>query len=118
MFEGRGGVAVAVEDLGEAADRGQVLRRFRRHELEFEPRVVELAEIEQRPAERDPRRQVTGVPGQPFAADANGLLGLAGAPVLLGQLREGNRRRVGFDPAPQIVDSRSGHVNRLRAPPP
>ena len=46
-----------------------------------------------------------------FAADPHGLLGLAGAAVLLRQLRKGNRRRVGFDPASQIVDTGVGHVD-------
>ncbi len=110
VLERRGRVALAVEDLRQAADGGQVLRRLAGHELELEARVVELPEVEQRPPERHPGRQVAGVPGQPFAADPDRFLGLPGAAVLFGQLREGNRRRVGFDPASQIVDTRMGHV--------
>ena len=109
VLERRGRVALAVEDFRQAADGGQVLRRLRGHELEFEARVVELPEVEQGPPQRDPRRQVAGMPGQPFAADPHRVLGLPGAPVLFGQLREGNRRRVGFDPASQIVDSGRRH---------
>ena len=49
VLERRGRVALPVEDLRQAADGGQVLRRFRGHELEFEARLVELPEIEQGP---------------------------------------------------------------------
>ena len=115
VLERRCRVAFAVEDLRQAADGGQVLGRLAGHELQFEARLVELPEIEQGPPQRHPRRQVAGMPGQPFAADPHRLLGLPGAAVLLRQLRKGNRRRVGFDPASQIVDTGMGHRSDLRA---
>jgi hypothetical protein len=39
------------------------------------------------------------------AADVNGFLVLPCPPALLGQLREGDRRRILLDPASQIFDA-------------
>jgi hypothetical protein len=109
ILERRRGVAFAVEDLGEAAHGGQILRGLAGDELELDPRVGELSEVEQRPPERHPCRQIAGMPGEALAADPHGLLGLPGTPVFLGQLRKGNRRRVGLDPASQVIDAGMRH---------
>ena len=106
-----------MEDLRQAAYRGQILGRLTGDELEFEAGVVELPEVEQCSPEGHARRQIAGVAGEALAANPHGFLGLPGAAGLFRQLRKGNRRRVGFDPAPQIVDTRVGHVD-LRARPP
>ena len=103
--EGLGGLAVAVIDLREAAHRGQVLGGFGDHELELAARVGELAQVEQRAAEGHPRRQIAGVTHQPLAADADGFVRLPRAAVLLRELREGDRRRVVLDPAPEFIDT-------------
>jgi hypothetical protein len=42
------------------------------------------------------------VDGEAGAADVHGFLELPGAPVFLGQLGEGNRRRVLLDPPSKI----------------
>ena len=42
--------------------------------------------------------------GQPGAGDANRLLELAGAPVLLRELRKRNRRRILLDPASKFFN--------------
>ena len=111
VLERRGRVALAVEDLRQAADGRQVLRRLRDHELELEARVVELPEVQQRPPERDPGRQVAGVPGQPFAADPDRFLGLPRAPVLLRPVarRQSTPGRL----RPGVADRRFARAPRL-----
>ncbi len=54
-------IAAAVQDFGEAADRGEVFRRALQHLLELGSRGVELVQLEQRAAERDARREIAGV---------------------------------------------------------
>ena len=54
VLERRRGVAFAVEDLRQAAHRGQVLGRLTGDELEFGPGLAELPEVEQRPARASP----------------------------------------------------------------
>ncbi len=100
-----GGLAVAVVNLGQAAHGGQVLRRFGDHELELAARLGQLAEVEQRAPEGHACRQVAGMTDQPVAADADGFVRLPRAAVLLRELREGDRRRVVLDPAPEFIDT-------------
>jgi hypothetical protein len=42
---------------------------------------------------------------QAVAADADGFVRLPRAAVLLRELREGDRRRVVLDPAPELIDT-------------
>ena len=65
-------------------------------------RVVEFLQIEERASERDAGREVSGVDGEAGAADVHGFLELPRAPVFLGQLGEGDRRRVLLDPPSKI----------------
>ena len=72
--------------------------------------VVELADLDQRAAERDARGNVRGMPQQSRAAGLDRFGEHAEAAVLLGERREGDRRRVPLDPALQFLESRRvGH---------
>ena len=101
-------------DFGKAADGGEVLGRALQDAFELDLRLFELLQLDQRTPERHPRREIPGVYGQAGTADVYGLLKLAGAAVFLGQLREGNRRRVLLDPSSKIFQSLIGCHPRLR----
>ena len=75
----RGQIAAAVSDLGQAADRGQVLGRAGEHVLQLRLRVVELAELDERAAERHARGQIAGMKREAGAAGVDRFLVLPGA---------------------------------------
>jgi hypothetical protein len=76
--------------------------------------AIEIAELDEGPAERDTGREITGMKGEADAARIHRVLMLAGTPVFLGELRKGNRRRVLLDPPTKVFDLRVvGHGLRL-----
>lgn len=93
-------------DLAEAAPRRQVFRRGMEHGSQLTARGVQIAQREQRATEGHARGMVFGVMSESGPADADGVLMAAGAPVFLGELREGKRRRVPLDPASQFLQPR------------
>ena len=95
-----------VEHLGEAAYRRKVFRRALEDRFELAPCGIELLEFEQSAPERHARRQIARMDGQSRAAHLDGLLMLAGAPVLFGELRKGDRRGIFLDPPAKVFDSR------------
>ena len=98
-------VSLAMERFGERPKRGEILGRAPQDVLKFGLRFAELIEFEERPPERDAGRQIRRVQRQTGAADADGLLEVAGSPALLRQLGEGDRRRVLLNPASKILDA-------------
>ena len=94
-------------DLGHAADGGEIVGRGLEDELQFRLGLLELPELDQRAAERDPCGEISGMAREAGAAALLRRLIVAGATVFLGQLGEGNRGRVGLDPASQIGDARA-----------
>jgi hypothetical protein len=70
--------------------------------------------FDERAPEGHPRGQVGRVDSEPGAADLDRLFDLTNPPELLGKLGEGNRRRIGLDPAAKRVDAmeveRRAHV--------
>jgi hypothetical protein len=94
-------------DIGEPADGRQVLRSQAQHVLELGPRLLVLADLEERPAERHAGRQVGRVPLEAGAADGDRLLAPPGAAVLFREGRKRNRRRIHLDPASQFFDARA-----------
>jgi hypothetical protein len=72
--------------------------------FELAERDVELVELDQGAAERDAGRQVPGVKFEAGAADVDRFLEVAGAAAFLGELGEGDRRRVPLDPASKVID--------------
>ena len=94
-----------VLDLGQPADGGEVFRRALQDEIEGGLRLVEVIQLDQGAPERDAGGQVSGVNREAGPADLDRFLMLSSAPAFLGELREGDRRRIPVDPAPQIVNS-------------
>ena len=82
-------------DFGDAANRGEVFRRAlaERVRARRAPSSRSLSSISARPSVT-PSREVTGMKFEAGAADVDRFLKVAGAPALLGELREGDRRRV------------------------
>jgi len=73
------------------------------HELRL--RLVDSAKLEERTAQGHSGREVRRMLIEAGPADPDGLLELAGPPVLLGKLRKRNRRRVLLDPASKIFNA-------------
>ncbi len=94
-----------VVDLGQPADGGEIFRRALQDEIEGGLRLVELIQLDQGAPERDAGGQVSGVNREAGPADLDRFLMLSSAPAFLGELGEGDRRRILVDPAPQIVNS-------------
>ena len=78
-------------DFGEAANRGQILGRALQDEFQLLLRLFELLKLDERAPERHARREISGMNGQPGAADIHRFLQLTAASVFLGQLRESDR---------------------------
>jgi hypothetical protein len=97
--------AAAVVDFGEAADRRQVFGSALQDLFELGECAVEIVQLNQRSPERHARGEITGVKLEARMADVDRLLKISGAAALLRQLREGDRRRVLLNPAPEILDA-------------
>ena len=95
----------AMVDLGERADRREVLRGGAQDVLELVPRFVEPAEFQEGPTEGHAGGDIGRVPLQSGFAGGDGVFELACPPVLLRQGRERDRRRVQLDPASQFLDA-------------
>ena len=94
-------------DLREPADGREVLRRALEHPLELELPFVELTELDERAAEGDARREVSGMNREAGPAGVDRfLMYFSGPPALFGELGKSNRRRILLDPASQIVNAR------------
>jgi hypothetical protein len=106
VHERLGQIAAPVKDFGDAADGGKVFRGALEDELQLAPGFVELAELEEGAPHGDASREVAGMKGEAGAARADRVGVLTGAAILFRELGEGDRRRVAFDPASQILDAR------------
>ncbi len=98
-------LAAPTVDVGQRANRREVLWSGAQHLFKLGRRFVVGADLDERAAERDPRRNVGGVPQESGAAGVDGVAELPEAAILLGERREGYRRRVPLDPAPQFFQS-------------
>ena len=78
---------------------------MRKHVFQLGGRFVIRADPDERTPERDPGRNVGRVPQEAGAAGVDGVAELSEAAILLGERREGYRRRVPLDPAPQFFQS-------------
>lgn len=103
-------VAAPMMDFRDAANGGEILGRALQHELQLGLRLVQLVELDERAAERDARGEITGMNGEAGAGHRDRLFVCAGAAALLGELREGDRRRVFLNPASKVFNPRKiGH---------
>ena len=91
-------------DLGELANSDQVVGSGVQDAQELGSRLVETPELEERPAKRDPRRQIRRMLGETCLTHPDGLLAVTGPPVLLGKLRKSNRRRILENPASKVFN--------------
>ena len=87
-------------NLREAARGRDVFRCRLEHRFELFARRVEIAGFDECTAESDARRQVCGMPLEAGNACVDRLVEAPEAPVLFGQRRKRDRRRVRLDPAP------------------
>ena len=94
--------AAPLIDLGQGANSGEVAGRRIEDECQLGEGVVKSIELDERAAERDPRRQVVRMMNEAGAADAHRFFVRAGAPALFSELRKNNRRRVRLDPASKL----------------
>src|SRR5262245_5511914 len=101
-----GGVAEALVDLLDAADRGDVLGSRPKDGFQLAAGAVVLAHLDERAAERHTRREVRRVPVQPGAARLDRVFIASDAAELLRECRKRNRRRVRLDPASQFLYAR------------
>lgn len=97
--ERRKRLASLLVNLGKGADSRQIVGCHAQGGAQFGLSFVELARGGQRTPECHTRRHVGRVALQAGSADPNSLGVVAGAAVLLRQLGEGKRRRVGLDSA-------------------
>ena len=93
-------------NLGDAADGRQVFRRGSEDVFQLGVRRVEVVHLEQRAPERDAGGQIAGMDREARAAGLDRLFVAASAPVLFGELRKRNRRRVLLDPASKLFNAR------------
>lgn len=100
--------------LGERANGREVIGRHGDHALELGSRLVGAAERLQRAAERDPGRQVRGMPVESGKAHGNRVVEAARSPVLLGERAKCDGGRVLLDPALQFLDARRQKVSPAR----
>jgi len=66
--------------------------------------MLELVQFDERPAQRDSRREIRGVKREPGATHLDRLRQLVRATKFFGKLRKRNRRRVLLDPASKVFD--------------
>ena len=97
--------ALAMVDVRETANRGEVFRSALQHLMEFALRILKLPELDQCPAEGDARGEIRRVNFEAGSADVDGFLKHRRAPVLFSELGESNRRRVLLDPSSEIVEA-------------
>ena len=116
LCERLGQLATPVMNVREAANGGEIFWRAFDHQLQFSLGVVVLSELDERPAQRDARRQIARMNGEPGAADLDGFGILPGPPLLLRELRERDRRRILLDPASKVLNPRIvRHQNAVTA---
>jgi hypothetical protein len=96
--------AAPVMNFREATNGGKILGCALDHHLQFTLRIVDVSELDERPAQRDTRRQIARMNGEPGAADFDGLSMLPRPPVLLRELSERDRRRILLDPASKVFN--------------
>src|SRR5262245_32855049 len=107
-------IAAPLEDVAERTQGGEILRCILQDEVELPLRVIELAELQQRPAERHARGEISGMSVEAATADVDRFLVAAQAAAFFGELRKRNRRRILFDPASKVFQS--GVVRHPAAP--
>jgi hypothetical protein len=105
---GAGLIAQPALDLRQELPGKVVLGRQLQNVRQRLARVLQVTCFQVRTAQRDSRRVIRGVARQPLLADANCVVELSGAAILLGQLQEGPRERIPGHPLLQGFDGGGG----------
>jgi hypothetical protein len=93
-------------NLGELADSDQVVWRGVENAQKLRTCFVEAAEFKEGAAECHSGREVCRVLCEARLTHPDGFFAVSRAPVLFGQLRKRNRRRILLDPASKILNPR------------
>ena len=101
-----GRFSLALVNVGQRPDGGEILRRGTEDVLEHLTRLVELTDFHQRSTQGHTRRQIGRMPLQAGPAGLDGLTIAAGATELLRQRRKRDRRRVRQDPTSKFFNAR------------
>jgi len=102
----RRSVTPTLLDIRQLARRRQVVGCGLEDVFELAGRFVVPSHLEQGTAKRNASGEICRVLRQAVPADANGVVELAGSPMLLGELRKCNRRRILLDPASKFFNPR------------
>jgi hypothetical protein len=102
----RFGATPPAPNIVERAARSDIVRRRLEDPLELGFRLFDTTELEERPAERDPGREVRGMLFEAGLRDPDRLRVFADPPVFFGELRKSNRRRILLDPASKFLNPR------------
>ena len=102
-------VAEGFAGLRQEAARQDVVGCLPKRVLELGAGSRRIARVQERPAERQPRRGIGGMLGQPGARHPDRLDQLPVLPQLLGQLREEAGTRVALEATAQLVDAGVSH---------
>lgn len=98
---------LAMVDIGEPANRREILRSALEHVLEFLLRLLELLEFDERAAKRHAGGKIRRMNLEARPAHVHGFLEHRGPAVFFGELRKSDGRRVLLDPSSQIVEARA-----------
>ena len=98
-------VGLAPVEIAERAPGREVVGGRPRDDVQLALGLIVEPELHQAAPERDPRGHVGRVEPKPGAARFDGFVEAGGAPVFLGERGEGDGRRVGFDPALQLLEA-------------
>ena len=112
-----GELPTAMVNLRHAADGRQVLGRVFEHVFQLGLRRVEIVHLEQRATQRHAGGEIPWMDGKPGSAGCDRVFVAASPPVLFGELRKRNRRRVLLDPASKFFNTwivRHGYSVPLR----
>ena len=92
-------------EIAQRAPCREIVGRGLQDQAQLALRLLVLVELHQAPTERHPRGDVGRMEAQTGARRVDGFVEPAGAPILLRQRGEGDRRRVGFDPASEFLET-------------
>jgi hypothetical protein len=101
--------ATTLFDIGQLANCAEVVGSGLEDVIELVDRFVIPPHFEQRTAKRDSSGEISRVLRETIPTDANGVLELARTPMLFGELRKRNRRRILLDPASKFFNARVVH---------
>ena len=105
LLEGADQIGLAPVEVAERAPGREVVGGRPRDDVQLALGLIVEPELHQAAPERDARGHVGGVEPEAGAARLDGFVEAGGAPVFLCERGEGDGRRVGFDPAFQLLEA-------------